>query len=515
MTNFRLILRIIRVLWSSGILKISPRILVSIVGAWRRCGSSFAFLSMMAAIRSPSRVAIQDEEGCLTFAGLHQDSLSLAHTLSTRYEVGAGCQVAVVCHNHRGFVLALLAATRLGADVLPLGTDLPLLVTGKILKRQNIALILHDQDEDSPLGDFAPTCRVAAEHYSTKVAELPRVHRPGELIVLTSGTTGLSKGIRRRPTIGQLLPLVTGLLESIPIQMYRPIVLAIPLHHGYGIATLAMSLALGAPLQLARRFEIAPLLTRIPPTERPFLVTVPTLLKRWLQHPDRTTGPQVAAVVTGSAPLDPTLCTQLLNELGPVLFNLYGSSEAGLVALALPETLRKAPGCVGQPLPGNRVRLLDHSGTEVALGETGRILVKGPFVLKPGEDGWRETGDLGRLDPLGNLYICGRVDSMLVSGGENVYPHEVEQLLQSHESIAEVALLAVPDAEFGQRMVAAVVTRPNADLQEAQLKEWLRKRLERFKMPRRIHFLTQIPRNPLGKVDRKELLRVLGEEERG
>jgi len=406
----------------------------------------------------------------------------------------------------------MVATTRLGADILPLGTDLPRPVLEAILKRQDISLILHDREVAGNLPESIQGFEIDIDIEPVAGVELEGVRRAGELIVLTSGTTGLSKGIRRRPTIGQLLPLVTGLLESIPIQMHRPIVLAIPLHHGYGIATFAMSLALASPLYLARRFEIAPLLLQVVEPDPPFLVTVPTLLRRWLRSPERQPNPKLAAVITGSAPLEASLCQELLEVLGPVLLNLYGSSEAGLIALALPQTLQEAPGSVGEPMPGNSVRLLDQSGAEVALGETGRISVRGPFVLQPAADGWRETGDLGRRDERGNLYVCGRVDSMLVSGGENVYPHELEEVLASHESVAEVAVLVVDDADFGQRMVAVVVARSRAELDGASLKQWLSERVERFKIPRSIHVVTAIPRNPLGKVDRLALLRMLSPE---
>ncbi|MBI3930105.1 MAG: AMP-binding protein [Armatimonadetes bacterium] len=285
-------------------------------------------------------------------------------------------------------------------------------------------------------------------------------------------------------------------------------VLALPLHHGYGLATLAMALALGSPLQLARRYEIGPMLGRLGPREEPLVVTVPTLLKRWLDA--GPTGSRPSAVITGSAPLGADLCVRLLDHLGPRLFNLYGSTEAGLVSLAMPEQLRQAPGSVGRPLPGNVVRLVDAAGQDVGEGQVGRMLVRGPFVLPSGADGWRDTGDLGSRDGQGNLFVRGRSDAMIVSGGENVYPLEVEEVLSSHPEVAEAVVLAASDPVFGQRLVAAVVPRPRAVLEEETLREWLRERLERHKMPRTLRVLEAIPRNPLGKLDRLELERQLG-----
>jgi len=473
--------------------------------AWWRCGSTFAFLAHLGALRFRERVALWDDQGALTFGQLHQLGEGLASALRLQHGVGPGAQVALMCGNHRGFVLGLLAVTRLGADVLPLSSNLPARVLATILERQKVSLVLHD-GELRP-GDYSGAVLDIGAWEGADGETLPRVSRPGQLVVLTSGSTGISKGIRRRPKFWQVLPLLLGLLRQLPFRMHRPMVLAIPLHHGYGIATLALSLALGAPLSMGRRYEIGPLLERIQ-GESALLVTVPTLLLRWLKNSSRI--PKLAAIITGSAPLDASLCQQLLQRCGPILFNLYGSSEAGLVALATPTALQQAPGTVGRPLPANRVRLLDAEGNEVAVGETGRIWVSGPFVLGPNAEGWRDTGDLGRQDAAGHLFVVGRADSMFVSGGENVYPHEVEDVLAQHPSLTDFAILVVADAEFGQRMVAAVVARSTDPVSPEQLKEWLRARLERFKVPRQIEILSKIPRNLLGKLDRPALLEALG-----
>lgn len=469
----------------------SPAQLIPILRAWWLCGPTFAFLGALGAIRFGDRVAIHDEEGALSFSELNSMVEAWAVCLLREHQVGPGSQVAIVCANHRSFLIHLLALTRIGADVLPLGTDLPDTVRDTILQRQDITLVLGEDDiclsRSEPLGRY----------------------RPGQLITLTSGSTGISKGIRRRPTLTQLLPAVTGLIENLPFQLHRPFVLAIPLNHGYGVATLALSLALGSPLYTATRYEIAPIMTKAEGDEAPLVVTVPTLLLRWLKQGFEQGVPQLAGIVTGSAPLPENLSEDLLKTFGPILFNLYGSSEAGLISLANPADLQAAPGTVGKPLPGNEFQLRDPQGLELETGQTGRIWVRGPLVLQTGPDGWRDTGDLGRLDSVGRLFVCGRGDSMIVSGGENVYPHEVEAILATHPSVDQVAIVVVEDAEFSQRMEAAVVLREGKKIQGESLRSWLRKRIERFKVPRRIYVLPEIPRNRLGKVDRKALTALL------
>lgn len=504
-----LLWRIARPLWRSGLFRLSLRETMLVGRAWWRCRSSFAFLSEVAAMRFGPRLALADDDGQLSFLELHQQSLALANRLAREVGIGPGCQVALVGRNHRAFVLGLLACTRLGADVLPLSADLPVAVMQTLLARQKIAIMLHDPELADNLSSIAPEIRRVSSRWDGVNSRQPApVKRGGELVVLTSGSSGISKGIRRRPTMGQVLPLVSGLLEQLSLTLHRPVVMAIPLYHGYGIATLAMALALGAPVQLGRRYEIGELMGRLQDQERPFLVSVPTLLARWLKGFSGHPRPQT--IITGSAPLPADLCQELLVRLGPVLFNLYGSTEGGLIALASPDVLRRAPGSAGHPLPGNEVRLLDESGQEVSTGKVGRILVRGPFVLPSGEDGWRETGDLGRFDEWGHLYVCGRADGMIVSGGENVYPHELEEVLARHPGVAETAVLVVDDPEFGKRLVAAVTVRPSQEpLSPESLRDWLKTRLERHKQPRALHIVGSIPRNALGKVDRLALEKLI------
>jgi len=440
----------------------SPLVWLRILLAWRRCGGSFAFLAEVAALRFPEQVALWDEDGQLTFAELWREAEGLAGWLRDQ-GIGPGQQVGLMCRNHRSFVLGLLALCRLGADVTPLACDLP----PAVVDRYRLERMVREED-------------CAGRSW----VDLPRV-RAGQLVVLTSGTTGIAKGVRRRPGILPLLSIAAGLLGGLPLRRGRPLILAIPLYHGYGLACLALSLALGAPLVLRRRYEIEPLLAG---RQGGVLVTVPTLLARWLRSDPGVS--RLDGVITGSAPLEAGLCRELLSRLGRKLFNLYGSSEAGVVSLAGPDRLAQSPGCVGRPLPGNEVRLLE-----------GRILVRGPLL----PSGWFETGDLGRWDEHGNLFVCGRADSMIVSGGENVYPSELEDVLRSHPSVLDVAVVAVEDADFGKRLVAGVV----GSAAEAELLEWLRGRLERHKLPRAIYRLEEIPRNALGKVDRPALLHLI------
>jgi acyl-CoA synthetase (AMP-forming)/AMP-acid ligase II len=498
MKSVRLAIWILVTLFRSGILPCRIDHWVKMVRALWLCGPSFAFLGQIAAARFPRHQALCDDKGSLSFAQLNLQSEALARFLRTEDGVAPGDRVAIVFSNHRGFVLSLLALTRLGADVLPMNPRLPEAVLTDLLERQDIDLVLHEAEVSDRIS--AKLVSRVWQHGLDAPGGLTKVKRAGQLIVLTSGSTGVSKGIVRRPTLSEVLPVTAGLLNDLPIEMNRPTILAIPFFHGYGIATLAMSLALGSSLLTGRQYDVSTLLARHVRSEPAMLITVPTLLWRWMQG--SIDKPNLQAIITGSAPLNSRLCQDLLRRLGPVLYNLYGATETGLIALATPDMLKAAPGCVGLPLPGNEV--------VIAGDEVGRIQVRGPLVLGAGSDGWLDTGDLGRLDQNGYLHVCGRADGMIVSGGENVFLHELADALSDLPEIKDFAVVPVDDEEFGQRTEAAVVLWESASgFDEIKLKERLGQKLERFKLPRRIHLLDSIPRNELGKVRKKELENIL------
>ncbi|MFN2463829.1 MAG: AMP-binding protein, partial [Candidatus Dormibacteria bacterium] len=216
---------------------------------------------------------------------------------------------------------------------------------------------------------------------------------------------------------------------------------------------------------------------------------------------------------SGSA-LPGELATRWMDEFGDSLYNLYGSTEVAWATIATPEDLRAAPGTAGRPPWNTVVRLFDEKDHEVAAGETGRVFVANQFEFegytsggtKAAIEGLMSTGDVGHFDPGGRLFIDGRDDEMIVSGGENVFPREVEDLLHRHRAVDDAALVGVKDAQYGQRLKAFVVKRSGASVTEDQLKAYVRANLARYKVPRDIEFLKELPRNATGKVLKRELL---------
>lgn len=244
---------------------------------------------------------------------------------------------------------------------------------------------------------------------------------------------------------------------------------------------------------------------------------VPIMLARMLDLPQRVRArnplSSLKVVISSGDRLDPALARRFMDAYGDVLYNLYGSTEVGIGSLATPDELRRFPETVGRPVAGCPVRIYNRSGKPVGPRVTGRVFVGGGLSSegytggggKTVIDGMTSTGDMGYLDEAGRLYIVGREDDMIVSGGENVYPRALENALAGHPDIAENAVVGVPDEQFGRRLAAFIVLRPESDADAPALREYLRGKVSRFEQPRDINIVSSIPRNPAGKVVRREL----------
>ncbi len=496
-----------------------------------RMGPGPGMLVALGAARHPERTAIADERGEISFGELNRRSAAIAASLKRELGVGEGSSLAVMCRNHRGFVEAIAAGSRLGADLLLLGTDFPAPQLAGILERERPAAIVHDQEfgaafERSGFAgprvaawfDGGPGGPTLGEMAAGPVAKLGHPAEPSRLVILTSGTTGVPKSAPRRPELGAILGPVTTILSNIPLHSGEPILVAPPGFHGYGLATISLGLILGAPVVLLRRFDAEAALAAIDRHRVGALVVVPVMLDRILRCPpevrERYDTSSLRAVVTGAAPLLASTSTGIMDAFGDVLYNLYGSTETGFGAIAGPADLRAAPGTVGRPPFGTTLKVLDAERREAPPGETGHVFIGGRLVFEgysgdeaPKEtvDGLMNTGDLGHLDPAGRLLIDGREDDMIVSGGENVFPQEVTDVLGRHGAVADAAVVGVEDEEFGQRLRAYVVLAPGKEPSAEELRLHVRESLPRFQVPRDFVFLEEIPRTATGKVRARDL----------
>ena len=334
--------------------------------------------------------------------------------------------------------------------------------------------------------------------------------------MLTSGTTGTPKGAPREQP--DSLQPVAALFSKIPLHAREVTMVAAPMFHAWGFAHLTLSIPLGSTVVVQRRFEPQDTLRAVAQHGASTLVVVPVMLQRILEL-----GPETIArydlhrlrviALSGSA-LPGELATRAMDVFGDVLYNLYGSTEVAWATIATPADLRAAPGTAGRAPIGTVVKLLDDEGREVSPGEVGRIFVANEMTFEGYAGGGNKevirgvmsTGDVGRFDHAGRLFVEGRDDEMIVSGGENVFPREVEDLLAEHDQIEEAAAVGVADEQFGQRLAAYVVARAGASLSEDAVKEYVKENLARYKVPRDVVFLARLPRNAAGKVLKRELI---------
>jgi acyl-CoA synthetase (AMP-forming)/AMP-acid ligase II len=512
------------------------RVLQSLV-ALRRWGATPAGAYSGAAARYPDRLALIDERGGLSFGQVHRRTSALADELR-KAGISEGDGVAIMCRNHRGFIEATVACSKLGAGALYLNTAFAGPQITDVLAREDPVAVIYDDEfsalvsagaagrlrfvawrdpagssAQAPGGEAEPTLEelIARGDDSEPTPPLEK----GRVVILTSGTTGTPKGAAR-PQSDSVEP-AAALFSKIPLKARETTMIAAPMFHSWGYAHFLLSLPLLSTLVLRRKFDPEETLNAIAQHQASALVVVPVMLQRILELPPETIARYdvsclKAIAVSGSA-LPGELATRVMDTFGDVLYNLYGSTEVAWATIATPEDLRAAPGTAGRAPLGTVVKLLDEHGHEVAQGDVGRIFVANEFQFEGYTDGggkeiiggMMRTGDVGRLDAEGRLFVEGRDDEMIVSGGENVFPREVEDLLADHEEIEEVAVVGVEDKEFGQRLKAFVVPRNGAHLTAQAIQDYVKENLARFKVPRDVVFVDELPRNATGKVLKREL----------
>jgi len=337
----------------------------------------------------------------------------------------------------------------------------------------------------------------------------------GRAIILTSGTTGTPKGASR--SMPKTIDPIASLLSVIPLHAREKTMIAAPLFHAWGFANWALGISLASTVVLRRKFDEEATLSLTAQHECTALVVVPVMIQRILELDDEVLDrydlSKVRAVPVSGSALPGALSDRWMDHFGEHLYNLYGSTEVAWATIATPRDLREAPGTAGRPPRGTVVKLLAEDGREVRPGETGRIFVGNEMAMdgytggggKQMVEGLMSSGDLGHLDAQGRLFVAGRDDEMIISGGENVFPREVEDLLAGHEAVCEVAVVGVEDDEFGQCLRAFVVRERDREVGADELKDHVKANLARYKVPREIEFLDELPRNATGKILKRDL----------
>ncbi|MDT7686024.1 MAG: fatty-acyl-CoA synthase [Pseudonocardiales bacterium] len=481
----------------------------------------------IAATKHGDRVALIDERGPLSYKQLDKRSNALANAWRERgLEPGQG--VAILARNHRGFLDAVFAAAKCGARIILLNTDFAGPQIREVAGREGTDLLVYDDEYagmldgvDPPLGRWRAWTDGPAQDTLEALIEggdtgTPR--RPGraaKVVILTSGTTGTPKGAPRQEP--KSLGAIGGLLDKVPFRAREVTECCAPLFHALGFVHALLAVAMGSTLVLRRKFDPAATLASLERSRATAVIVVPVMLQRLLDLPDD--GPAkhdlsaLRIIFVAGAQLGIKLCERATEGFGPVLYNLYGSTEVAFATIATPKDLAAEPGCVGGVVRGAVVKIFDEHGEELPSGSTGRIFVGNSAQFegytgggsKEQVKGLMSSGDVGHFDAAGRLFIDGRDDEMIVSGGENVFPREIEELLARHEAIKEASTIGVPDEKFGQGLRAFVVLRDGAALSGEEVRRYVAENLARFKSPREVVFLDVLPRNPTGKVLKRQL----------
>jgi acyl-CoA synthetase (AMP-forming)/AMP-acid ligase II/carbon monoxide dehydrogenase subunit G len=520
----------VRILAEAGVVRpMRPDRALKVLQTLVRWGRSPAAGVISLANRFPDETAIVDELGTVSFCEVHERSNALAHSLSDAGIV-EGDGVAIMCRNHRGFIEATAALSKLGADALYLNTAFAAPQLTEVVGREKPKAIIYDEEFGELLSEAAHRRkRFIAWHDSDDLddptldelvaagdpSNVVPPDREGRATILTSGTTGSPKGAARANP--QSMDPVVSLLSKIPLKSRQVSHIAAPLFHSWGFAHFSLGLILGTTLVLRRKFDPEAALGEVARHRCQALVVVPVMMQRILDLPEEVRSKydvsSLRVVAASGSALPGDLAIEWMDAIGDTLYNLYGSTEVAWASIATPADMRAAPGTAGKPPRGTVVKLYDEEKREVPPGETGRIFVGNEMLFEGYTGGGSKdvignlmaTGDVGRFDSGGRLFVEGRDDEMIVSGGENVFPKEVEDLLSRHEAVADAAALGVEDKDFGQRLRAFVVLERGKQASEDDLKGYVKKNLANYKVPREVVFLDELPRNATGKVLKREL----------
>jgi acyl-CoA synthetase (AMP-forming)/AMP-acid ligase II len=416
--------------------------------------------------------------------------------------------VAILCSNNLQAIQSIYALSKLGVHIYFLNSEISQTQLEEAVIHKNIDLIIYSDIIDSKTNLI--NCQklrtseidLLINKVETKT-ELPKV-KAGKLVILSGGTTGKPKSAKRKQSIKNFLNPLVALLSLLNLNTYKSVYIATPFYHGFGLASLIISILLGSEIYLLEKFDSKKASKMIEVNTIEVVTLVPVMLKRLLAE-DLKQIESLKRIICGGAKLDKELVKQTLSNLGNVLYNLYGTTEAGFSILASPKTLKSNPLTIGKPIRGVSLKVIDENNKKLKANEIGQLHLSTSWIMNNSTDNWINTDDLGYINTDGLVFLAGRSDNMIISGGENVYPDEVENILIEHPLIEEVAVAGTPDIDFGERLIAYIVL-TNETINKDTIPEWCKTRLARHQMPKQLIYLTELPRTSIGKVDKKQLV---------
>ena len=500
------------------------------------------------AVLTPDREALYDLHtgSCYTFADINTRANQAANLLREKYDVQKGDRVSILAQNCLPFVDLLFGLGKIGAIFAPLNWRLTARELVYIVSDLQPKILICGPEYVSVLEEMHTEIDVAhyislegagipgAEPYETLLEQSsafePR--RPsldpddGYCILYTSGTTGKPKGavLPHRQVLWNAINTVIswGLSEN----DISPILT--PMFHSGGLFVFLVPLFYaGGRIVLARNFDPEESLKVIVDEKCTVILGVPTLFQVWMNSPAFASADfsHIHFFISGGAPCPPSLIEAWHRTKGLALRQGYGLTEVGVNCFSMTDedALCKA-GSVGKPIFHSQMRLVDTDGNDVPQGETGELIISGPTVCagywrnpeataEALVDGWFHTGDMARQDEEGYFYIAGRYKDMIISGGENIYAAEVEAVFREHEAVADAALIGQPDEKWGEVGLMIVLLKPEGTVTGEELQEFCRERLARYKVPKRVEFVDELPYSPYGKVIKAELRKMfIGKE---
>jgi long-chain acyl-CoA synthetase len=469
------------------------------------------------------RVALRHEGHAMSLADVGDHARRAASLLSS-LGVQAGDRVALLLPNVPAFAFVYYAILRLGATVVPMN---PLLREREIAYglEQSGARLLVRWTQDPPAEDpgrsaatleVADAWMAALADQSPLDAITPVADLDTAVILYTSGTTGRPKGAELTHRGLRLNALATCDLYS--LKPGDAVLGVLPLYHSYGqTCVLNAGLSAGSTVVLQTRFEGREAVRLIDEEAIDVIAAVPTMYQDMLESASSDDAfRSVRMCQTGGAAMPLALIRETERRFGCPVVEGYGLSETSPVA-SINVVPPRPPGSIGVPIAGVEIGVFDSDGAEVSPGEVGELVIRGHNVMKGywrdpdataaaiDSDGWFHTGDLGRRDTDGFLYIVGRSNDMIIRGGLNVYPREVEEVLHEHPAVLEAAVVAVPDDRLGEEIGAAIKLAPGADVSLADVQSFVRARVAPYKYPRVLWLVEELPKGPTGKVLKREI----------
>jgi acyl-CoA synthetase (AMP-forming)/AMP-acid ligase II len=485
-----------------------------------------------AAQRCPDRPGLVDELGTLTWREIDERADALAAGLQAL--PAAPKVIGIMARNHRGFVEALIAANRIGADVLLLNTSFAGPALAEVVQREGVDAVIYDEEftatVDRALADQPGATRIIAwtdgpqggltvekmiaEHAGRRPQ---RASTKSKVILLTSGTTGSPKGAKHSGGADGGPGILKAILDRTPWRAEEPVVVVAPMFHAWGFSQLIFAASMACTVITRRKFDPEATLELVDRHSATGLCVVPVMFDRIMELPDEVrnkySGRSLRFAAASGSRMRPDVVINFMDQFGDIIYNNYNATEAGMIATATPQDLRAAPDTAGKPAGGTEIRILDQDFNEMPRGEVGGIYVRNSTQFdgytsgktKDFHEGFMSSGDVGYFDDAGRLFVVGRDDEMIVSGGENVYPIEVEKTLTAHPDIAEASVIGVDDEQYGQRLAAFVVLNDGSSATPDLLKQHVRENLANYKVPRDITILDELPRSSTGKIVRREL----------